>query len=109
MLSHLPQALTRWQYAAAAVLRDAPLRLDPATLPQAERVLDELSDHAWAYPSMSHLVTTLAMRAEMRQELDVASVKGATGSPAEDRNSSACNADSSAAEPTTAPTGDDRN
>jgi hypothetical protein len=78
----LPTLIKRWQYAAAEFVRRAELRLDPAVLPEAERLLETGvglgvgvgvgvgvgEKQIWLQPTLERLVESLAYRQGMRQD-----------------------------------------
>jgi hypothetical protein len=53
----------------AAVLRVAPLRLDPGVLPRAEAWLESRRGPLWLQPALERLVSSLEYRVAMRREL----------------------------------------
>src|SRR5262249_40498085 len=68
-IDNLPRWLATWHYAMAALLRDAPLRLDPRVLPAAEMLVEAPLDSMWETQALDRLVDTLEYRHAMRQEL----------------------------------------
>jgi hypothetical protein len=69
LIAHLPVILRRWQYSSEALLGEAPYRLDPCVLPEAEALLDGALEPPFIRPDVERLVHLLDIRRAMREEL----------------------------------------